>query len=38
MLDFGAKRIFLRAASDFAELPWPVKREEPPSSHPDGSK
>jgi hypothetical protein len=22
MRDFGAKRIFLRATSDFAELPW----------------
>jgi hypothetical protein len=64
MFDFGAKRIFLWATSDFAELPWhgekdlprispcgavadslsngsatlPAKREEPPSSHPDGSK
>ncbi len=65
MFDFGAKRIFLRATSDFAELPWhgekgqprispcalrqiclsikcisdaACKKEEPPSSHPDGSE
>jgi hypothetical protein len=64
MPDFGAKRIFLQATSDFADClgtakkacreyrlvalrqiclsnglaTLPAKREEPPSSHPDGSE